>query len=263
MKKCCILLQTGFHIHSKNLILLSILILTFFTFKTDANSASVILDWNAINSSNLVGYKIYYGISKTDFDYSVKVEKATSCTISGLKEGKTYYFAATSYSSNGDESDFSNTVSKYISATQSDNPTSCDLDAKFEEGIVQVGETYYPDRAYTLTSGIPSWMEGRTLIKTPNDERSNASASNYIRFETPVSYWVYVLFDSRASRVPDWLEDWEFRSDYKVQTSLTSQPYLEVWRKYYDAGECVNLGGNYGPGSSDETRSNYIVVYGK
>ena len=29
------------------------------------------------------------------------------------------------------------------------------------------------------------------------------------------------------------------------------------------ADDCVNLGGNFGPGSSGENRSNYVVVYGK
>ena len=72
---------------------------------------------------------------------------------------------------------------------------------------------------------------------------------------------VYVLFDSRSSTIPDWLKDWYLLGD-KITTSLSSQPYLKVYRKLFDAGQCVDLGGNYGPGSSNETRSNYAVVYG-
>ncbi|GAG82065.1 unnamed protein product, partial [marine sediment metagenome] len=34
-----------------------------------------------------------------------------------------------------------------------------------------------------------------------------------------------------------------------------------VYSKAYSAGACVDLGGNYGPGSSGGTRSNYIVFY--
>jgi hypothetical protein len=73
-----------------------------------------------------------------------------------------------------------------------------------------------------------------------------------------------VLFDSRASNVPDWLDKggWERKSEYKVYTSLSSQPYLQVWKKRFAKGACVDLGGNFGPGSSGENRSNYAVVYG-
>ena len=144
-----------------------------------------------------------------------------------------------------------------------DADSDCALNPSFQEITVQVGEQYYTDRDYTTTNGVPSWMVGRTMIKTPNDERFNDWASSYIRFNTPISWWVYVLFDSRASVKPDWLSNWQFISNYKIYTSLSSQPYLEMWRKYYEAGQCVNLGGNFGPGSSDENRSNYTVVYGK
>jgi hypothetical protein len=106
-------------------------------------------------------------------------------------------------------------------------------------------------------------MIGRMLIQTPNDERFNRTASGYIRFTNPVNWWVYVLFDSRASTIPDWLDGWEHRSNYEIDTSLTTQPYLKVYRKMFKSGQCVDLGGNYGPGASDENRSNYTVVYGR
>jgi len=140
--------------------------------------------------------------------------------------------------------------------------TGCGLESKFAESKVTVGTYLYTDRDYFITGGVPDWMLGRTIIQTPNDDRKNTSASDYIRFTTPVSYWVYVVFDSRSSSVPNWLSDWEFRSEYKITTSLSSQPYLRLYRKMFNAGECVRLGGNYGPGSSSETRSNYVVVYG-
>ncbi|BBO77631.1 hypothetical protein DSCW_50480 [Desulfosarcina widdelii] len=138
----------------------------------------------------------------------------------------------------------------------------CELESKFAESEVAVGAYLYTDRDYFITGGVPDWMLGRTIIQTPNDERYNNSASDYIRFTTPVSYWVYVVYDSRSSSAPNWLSDWEFRSDYKITTSLSSQPYMKLYRKMFNAGECVSLGGNYGSGSSSETRSNYIVVYG-
>ena len=127
---------------------------------------------------------------------------------------------------------------------------------------MKVGAVPYTDRDYTIKGGVPDFMIGRTLIRTPNDERSDASSSGYVRFSNPVSWWVYVLFDSRSSSIPNWLKGWELRSD-KITTSLSSQPYLKVYRKQFDAGQCVDLGGNFGSGSSIETRSNYVVIYGK
>ena len=138
----------------------------------------------------------------------------------------------------------------------------CTLNTKFEETDIKVTAYYYTDRDYTITGGLPNWMLGRTLIQTPNDERLDASESGYVRFTNPVDWWVYVLFDSRASTIPNWLKGWELRGE-KIITSLSSQPYLKVYRKQFAAGQCVDLGGNYGPGSSGETRSNYVVVYGK
>ena len=142
-------------------------------------------------------------------------------------------------------------------------PAGCTLDDKFQETTMQVGAPYYTDRDYTITGGIPTWMVGRTLIRTSNDERFDASSSGYLRFTNPDSWWVYVLFDSRLGSPPSWLNGWELRSDIQIKTSLSSQPYLKTYRKQFDAGQCVDLGGNYGPGSSSENRSNYVVVYGQ
>jgi hypothetical protein len=109
-------------------------------------------------------------------------------------------------------------------------------------------------------------MLGRTLIQTPNDEKKNSSSSGYLKFTAPVSHYVYVLFDSRCGTVPNWLRSsgWSRYTKYEnIKTSLDTQPSLKMYRKYFDSGDCVNLGGNHGPGSSSEYRSNYAVVYGK
>jgi hypothetical protein len=159
------------------------------------------------------------------------------------------------------------TISNYIvfySDTSGQTTTGdSSSDSSLEQDSVAVGTYLYTDRNYRITSGVPDWMVGRTLIQTPNDERSNSSASGYVRFTNTVDWWVYVLFDSRCATVPNWLKGWELRSSYRIRTSLATQPYLKVYRKMFDAGEAVNLGGNYGPGSSGEKRSNYVVVYGK
>jgi hypothetical protein len=43
---------------------------------------------------------------------------------------------------------------------------------------------------------------------------------------------------------------------------LSSQPYLKVYGKPFDAGDCVNLGANKAAGFAGDTVSNYTVFYG-
>ena len=60
------------------------------------------------SSTNVVGYKIYYGTASLTYDSSVAVGDTNVVTISGLAEGMTYYFAAIAIDSAGEESPFSN-----------------------------------------------------------------------------------------------------------------------------------------------------------
>lgn len=76
---------------------------------TNAYAAQVTLAWDQNTESNLAGYKIYYGNSSRKYTRSVDVKDrtATTCTISDLIEGQTYYFAATAYNTSGSESNYS------------------------------------------------------------------------------------------------------------------------------------------------------------
>jgi len=65
--------------------------------------------------TNLAGYTVYYGTSPNDLSKSVKVSNPGLATysVTGLTSG-TWYFAVTSYSSDGVESGRTNTVSTTI-----------------------------------------------------------------------------------------------------------------------------------------------------
>jgi hypothetical protein len=76
-----------------------------------AQAASVDLEWDPNPEPELAGYKIYWDTSTTNFNSSKDVGKTTTATISGLVEGTTYYFAATAYDGNGNESGYSNQIS--------------------------------------------------------------------------------------------------------------------------------------------------------
>jgi len=93
-----------------------------FLLSATANSADVTLSWSRPGDSRVTGYKIYYGPTGTNFksraDQTIEPASQTSCTISGLEEGQTYDFAATSFDANNNESDFSETIQYRVPSQQ-------------------------------------------------------------------------------------------------------------------------------------------------
>ena len=63
--------------------------------------------WNASTDTNVLGYKVYYGTASQQYSNVVVAGNSTNTLIAGIKPGKTYYFAATSYNAAGWESAYS------------------------------------------------------------------------------------------------------------------------------------------------------------
>jgi hypothetical protein len=78
---------------------------------TPAFADDAILSWDANTEPDLAGYKVYYRTASGNYGTPIDVGNQTTYTISGLGSG-TYYFAARAYNTSGNESDFSNEVSK-------------------------------------------------------------------------------------------------------------------------------------------------------
>ena len=70
--------------------------------------------WNACTDPNVAGYNVYYGGASGAYTNEICAGNATNATISGLVEGATYYFAATTYAASGMESPFSSEVSYLV-----------------------------------------------------------------------------------------------------------------------------------------------------
>lgn len=70
-----------------------------------ANADSVTLSW-APPEGPVAGYKIYYGTKSRSYDYDVDIGNHTSCNVSGLQKGRTYYFAARAYGTDGVKSNY-------------------------------------------------------------------------------------------------------------------------------------------------------------
>jgi len=71
---------------------------------------SVTLAWSPITNSDLAGYNIYYSSIRHTYTNVITVGNVTNATIAGLMEGTTYYFAVTTLSTAGLESDFSEEI---------------------------------------------------------------------------------------------------------------------------------------------------------
>ena len=91
-------------------ICLTVLLVVPLSYSKSISAARVTLEWNAVIHPLLEGYRVYYGTSSGDYDVTLDVGNWTSCTIADLEDDETYYFAVTAYSTEGEESDFSNEV---------------------------------------------------------------------------------------------------------------------------------------------------------
>jgi hypothetical protein len=72
--------------------------------------------------TDLAGYKLYYGLTSRGYDFIKTVSNQTTCAVSGLEPGHTYYFAVTAYDASGSESHFSEEVSVTAPPTVSPIP---------------------------------------------------------------------------------------------------------------------------------------------
>ena len=72
------------------------------------STTSVTLNWAASTSTNVTGYKLYYGAASGSYTQVVSAGLVTQATIAGLTSGTTYFFAAAACDDAGVESFYSN-----------------------------------------------------------------------------------------------------------------------------------------------------------
>ncbi len=64
-------------------------------FLSTGSAAQIKLAWNPNIDPDLAGYKVYYGTASRTYGSRVDVGNTTMSTVTGLKQGVTYYFAVT------------------------------------------------------------------------------------------------------------------------------------------------------------------------
>ncbi len=76
-----------------------------------AYSAEVKMAWDPNLQAELAGYKLYQGPESGNYTSSVDVGNQTEYTFYNLEVGRVYYFAATAYDHDGEETTYSNEAS--------------------------------------------------------------------------------------------------------------------------------------------------------
>jgi fibronectin type 3 domain-containing protein len=72
---------------------------------------SIRLAWEASPSPGAISYRLHYGEASRQYTVVLDTGQARTASVSGLKPGQLYYFAATAVNQAGKSSAFSNEVS--------------------------------------------------------------------------------------------------------------------------------------------------------
>jgi hypothetical protein len=87
-----------------------------------ALAADISLEWTASSSSGVTGYKVYVGSQSGTYTAIYPIGNQTTYTVSSLNPGQ-YYFAVKAVDGSGNESPFSNEVTKSTCDVNTDTGT--------------------------------------------------------------------------------------------------------------------------------------------
>ncbi len=143
-------------------------------------------------------------------------------------------------------------------------------ETRYSIGTVTSGTRIYVDRAYSFVSStIPPNLRNCILIQTAHGDKNEVSSCpsmGWLQFRITCPATVYLLFDSRAISVPQWISDAEFqrtRQDVVIKHSGRVRSVECCFSVYATTikemeGKVIRLGGNKAPGAS----TMYIVILG-
>ena len=134
--------------------------------------------WNASTDSRVVGYKLYSGQASHNYTTSVNAGNVTQSPVSGIANGKTYYFAVTAYDKNNIESSPSAelkcfTLTPTAAANGTISPSSTVL---VSSGISQTFKIT-PSTGYAISSVL---VDGVSVGAISSYTFSNVTASHQI-----------------------------------------------------------------------------------
>ena len=154
---------------------LFVMIASLFAFAGPVAAQDVTLAWNPSESPNVAGYKIYYKAGDTQLPYDgiealqgpspIDVGNVTSVTLTEFPEGQVYYFWATAYDSEGNESGYSNMVASEwipapISPEQDDSTTT-------PATLVWTAAPNGRNMTYTISYGTSKNLKPKKTLAVP------------------------------------------------------------------------------------------------
>ncbi len=110
------------------------------------SSGQAEFSWLPNTEPTLAGYRIHYGTTSGSYTTTIDVglpqpvDGRVYGTVTGLTEGATYYFAATAYDTNGQESDYSTEVSYTVPISSASPPVAADGSASGPEDSAITGQ---------------------------------------------------------------------------------------------------------------------------
>jgi hypothetical protein len=158
-----------------------------------ASGASVTLAWDPSPDPTAVGYYVYHGVTSRNYPNKVNVGNVTTCTISNLVEGTTYYFAATTYDLAGLESDFSPEVSYYVPIPATNQPPTLDpianvvINENTASQTVGLSGISSGSATETQTLSITAVSSNPSLIPNPQVTYTSPNTTGALSF-TPATY---------------------------------------------------------------------------
>jgi hypothetical protein len=128
----------------------------------------------------------------------------------------------------------------------------------YQMTAAQKGAKPYIDRNYTISNLSPALNNG-ILIQTANEDK-HVDAQNHLSLQLFKPASIYVCYDKRANRLPEWLDDgsWMQTADLVATSDAGASP-MKVFKKTVAAGHSLVLGGNEDGGATG-AQSNYFVV---
>jgi PKD repeat protein len=265
--------------------------LMLFLYITNAQAGQAMLAWDVNTEPTLGGYQLYYGQASGNYTANVDVGKQTSYTLTGLTDGKTYYFAVKAYNTGKTVwSGFSNQVSKTISSTTapvasfstSPNPASgtAPLTVTFTDTSTGTINTNGRSWKFCSSNGTCTTDIAKTVVKTYNTPDnytasltvtgpggSNiasktisvaapaaAPVANFSASPTSGTAPLAVTFTNSSTNATSY--SWDFNGDGTTDSTAQNPSYT-----YAAAGTyTVKLTATGSGGTNTKTQTGYITV---
>ncbi|QMU27338.1 Kelch repeat-containing protein [Adhaeribacter radiodurans] len=122
-------------------------------------------------------------------------------------------------------------------------------------GELVVGTTIYTDQTYQIKS-LPDDLNHSLFIKTPDKDKS-LSEQEVFSFDITKGSTLYIAYDSKATVLPAWLNEWQKLPDTISTTNPIDDTY-QLYSKSFPAGKVILSGNMATPAAG--VNSNYYVI---